>query len=270
MKKIELAELKQIELQLLCDFHDICEDIGFEYSLAYGTLLGAVRHNGFIPWDDDIDVCMNRLDYEQFLNYCSQHETKFDLITYKNCNWYHYPFAKICAKGTVIEEDNTFHGGKMGVYIDIFPIDSLGRTETEAIKNYQRLEIARDLLTAANWKKFFRSKTHSLMYEPVRLIFFLISRLTPPKLLIQKLEHFVHTIDADTSQYCGNIFSTYRENEVIEKIVYNSFVDTYFEGKKFRCIEQQEKYLSHLYGDYMKLPPKDKQRTHHMFQAWWI
>ena len=113
MRKIDSNELKEIEYKVLCDFDDVCKEIGLPYSLAYGTLLGAVRHKGFIPWDDDIDVMMLREDYEKFLEYCLTHETKFDLLSYKTCEWYNYPFAKLSARGTVIEEENSFNGGKM-------------------------------------------------------------------------------------------------------------------------------------------------------------
>ena len=270
MKRIGVDELKTIEFELLCQVDSICRLNDIEYSLAYGTLLGAVRHKGFIPWDDDIDLLMMRGQYEKFINYCTRNKTPFNLISSKECEWYNYPFAKICAPNTVIEEENTFNDGKLGVYIDVFPIDFLGRSEAEAIKNYRKTEFVRDLITASNWKKFFWSKSHSAIYEPVRLLFFLITRVANPAHLIEKLEQPFLNQKVSSDAFCGNIYSAYREREVVSHNIYDEYVEIEFENKEFSCIKNYEAYLSNLYGDYMKLPPVEKQVTHHMFNAWRI
>lgn len=269
MIKIYADELKKIELKLLCEFHKICNGIGINYSLAYGTLLGAARHKGFIPWDDDIDVCMFRNDYEKFIDYCKSNETSFILIDYRTCDWYNYPMAKLCAKGTVIEEEGTYNDGKLGVYIDIFPIDSLGNTREEAIKEYRKTELIRDLIVAANWKKYFRSKTNSIIYEPVRIAFYIFSRFVSPKKLIKKLEKSSEKRNFEGVKYSGNLFSAYREREISDSYIFDEMADITFEGITFKCFKQYDKYLSGIYGDYMKLPPKEKQKSHHMFEAWW-
>ena len=268
MKKIEDDELKLIEFRLLCDVDLLCREKGFNYSLAYGTLLGAVRHKGFIPWDDDIDIFMKRETYEKFINYCLNNKTDFNIITHLNCDWYRYPFAKICMPGTVIEEENTFNDGKLGVYIDLFPIDVLGYTKSEAI--YRKTEFIRSLITAANWKKYFRSKSHSFLYEPLRILFYGLTRIIKTNDLVEKIEKPFRNMTNTKGAYCGNIFSAYRESEVVSQEIYNEYTEIEFEGKNFMCIKNYELYLSNLYGDYMKLPPLEKQVTHHMFNSWWI
>ena len=104
MRKLSLDEIKAVELELMQQFHDICQEQGFRYTLAYGTLLGAVRHKGFIPWDDDVDLIMPRPDYMKFLNYCSSHDVRFGLAANELDPKYHRPYAKIWDRNTIVED----------------------------------------------------------------------------------------------------------------------------------------------------------------------
>ena len=121
MKKIEEKELKSIELNILKDIHTFCEMNNLTYYLCGGTLLGAVRHRGFIPWDDDIDIFMPRVDYDRFLTeYASK---QYTVLCHKNTQGYYLPFAKVVDKSTRIEETLVKSIPNCGVYVDVFPID---------------------------------------------------------------------------------------------------------------------------------------------------
>ena len=123
-KAIELDQLKKIELGILQEVHNVCIEQGLRYSLAGGTLLGAVRHGGFIPWDDDIDIMMPRPDYNKLIEYCMNNETPFRLVSTETEKGYGYIFAKAVDQKTFIIEQNGNRGNAdMGVYVDIFPID---------------------------------------------------------------------------------------------------------------------------------------------------
>lgn len=126
MHPIELDELKSIELDILLAFHDYCEQKGLSYMLYYGTLLGAVRHQGFIPWDDDIDVVMPRDDYEAFFRSfpCDSSFETIKLISYRDRSSI-YPFIKLVDTRTEVVEDFVDPRYKTGVWIDIFPMDGL-------------------------------------------------------------------------------------------------------------------------------------------------
>ena len=105
MEELSLREVQKIELELLLKFDSICQKNHMRYSLGGGSLLGAIRHKGFIPWDDDIDVMMPRPDYERFLQYCQENEVGFNLLTYNTVKGYHGLFAKIWDPKTIIRDD---------------------------------------------------------------------------------------------------------------------------------------------------------------------
>ena len=156
MEKLSLEELKKVELDILIWFADICEQEKLNYTLSYGTLLGAVRHKGFIPWDDDIDVAMPRPDYEKFIEYCNTHETHYKLIDIHNDKGYNYLFAKVYDPNTTIVEKyaNRFKAN-YGVYIDIFPVDGFGDDLDYALKFYNQYKFKKSILAASQWRKFF-------------------------------------------------------------------------------------------------------------------
>ena len=270
MRELSLENMKEIELRTLGEIDAICRENGFRYSLCGGTLLGAVRHKGFIPWDDDIDIFMPRKDYDAFVKYCVENETPFSLLCTETNKNYGYIYAKAIAKETVIVERAANRCNlELGVFVDVFPLDGMGHDLESAKKNFNKARFYRELLVAWNWKKFFRSKTRSIVYEPIRLAFFLLSRFARPDKLIEKIQSSARKIDFDTSVYAGNLGGTYRFRETMETAVQNQFVEMEFEGKSFFGIKDYHSYLTNLYGNYMQMPPEEKRVTHHNFDAYY-
>ena len=270
MREINLEEMKKIELRTLEEIDAICKKNGFRYSLCGGTLLGAVRHKGFIPWDDDIDILMPRKDYDAFVKYCVGNDTPFVLLCAETEPNYGYIYAKAIAKDTVIVEKtaNRRHVD-LGVFVDVFPLDGMGHDLESAKKTFNKTRFYRELLVASNWKKFFRSKTRSWIYEPIRFAFFILSRFAKQDKLIDKIQSTARKTDFDSSVYAGNLGGTYRFRETMETSIQNEFIDIEFEGKKFSAMKNYDKYLTNLYGDYMQLPPEEKRITHHTFDAYY-
>lgn len=270
MKEIDLNELKKIELELLKQFDEVCKLHSFKYSLAGGTLLGAIRHGGFIPWDDDIDVLMPRDDYERFIEHCAYNKNKFNYINSRNDSEYGYLFTKIYVPSTIIEEENSkYSDKKIGVYLDIFPVDSLGHNYKEAKKNFYHTQFLRELLVASNWNKYFKSKTHPWYYEPARFVFYILSRICNKVNIIKRIEKFYLNLDIADSKFSGVVCGAYREREIMSASVFESYKKIMFENVSVSIISEYDHYLKSLYGDYMKLPPVEKQISHHSFYAYY-
>lgn len=270
MKEIQLEELKRIETSLLMRIDEICRVNGWRYSLCGGTLLGAIRHKGFIPWDDDIDIAMPRKDYEAFLKYGIEHGEEYNIriVSTKTSKCYAYLAAKVCDTNTVMEEENFERDGvEMGVYVDIFPIDGLGN-EANAKKHFEATRFERELLVARNWKKFFRSKTHAWYVEPVRFAFWIMSRFISAQKLAEKVETYYERFPLEESEYAAIVCGSYREKEIMPVKILDQFTEVEFEGKNFSAFREYQDYLKNIYGDYSKLPPEDKRVSHHMFKAY--
>lgn len=266
MKEVTFEELKEIEKEILFQFDSYCCENSLRYSLGGGTLLGAVRHNGFIPWDDDVDVMMPRPDYDRFLSMCKEKEPPFDVISHDSDSDYYHLFSKAQARNTYT--DNGSNNKRYGINIDVFPIDGLGGDQHQAVKNFNRSSFLRELLIAKKWARFSRSKTHSMIYEPIRLVLFLISRFASADKLIRKIEKIMRSIDFESSEYAGCVCGSYRTAEIIPAEHFKHYKGILFEGRELQCIRDYDQYLRQHYGDYMKLPPKEKQVTHHTFKAY--
>lgn len=269
-KRITLDELKKIELETLLQLDALCTQLGLRYSLCGGTLLGAIRHGGFIPWDDDIDIFMPRPDYNRLIAYCKENETPFTLLCNETNEKYGYLFAKAMAKNTVIYEENANPTNiDMGVYIDIFPIDGLADDYDSSKKLFNKTRFKREMLVAKNWKRFFKSKTHAWYYEPIRLAFFLVSRFVSRQGLINSIQRAYAADAFDQRGYAATVCGSYRLKEILKRSVYDTYTELEFEGYKFKALADYDTYLSSIYGDYMKLPPEEKRVSHHMFEAYY-
>ena len=268
--EINLEQLKQLEVELLSEVHKICSQENFRYSLGGGTLLGAVRHKGFIPWDDDIDIMMPRPDYDAFISYCETHDVPFAVQYFGNDKTYVDLSAKIFNPHTVLVNDNVTEGEiSSGVFIDVFPIDGLAQTYKNAKKAFNSTRFKRNLLIACQWKKFFRSKTHAWYYEPFRFAFFVLSRFVNKTRLFDKIQKKYKKIDFNSVKYAAAVGGAYREKEILNQKVFTKYIDLPFEGNNFKAISSYDTYLSSIYGDYMKLPPEEKRVSHHSFKAFY-
>ena len=269
MRNVNLDELKKIELDILIYVDDFCRHNEIKYSFTGGTLLGAIRHQGFIPWDDDIDLMMDRNNYELFLNKFNEfaRNSDYELITYKNSKNYNYLFAKVVNKRTVVFEKHNKRVENLGVFIDIFPIDYVDDDYDLAVKKLKAIETKKYLTVASNWKHFYINKNHGFLRQIPRFVFFLLSRVLNVKKALKKMEEkFNHNLK---SNYSACICGSYSiQKELMESSNFEKYIDVEFEGMKFCAIEKYKSYLESIYGDYMKLPPEEQRVARHTFDAY--
>ena len=264
-----LEEIKNIELEILQAVHDFCTAEGISYSMAYGTLLGAVRHKGFIPWDDDIDIIMLRPDYERFIHsFVHQYYHVYDCFdsspeTIEKGNYY-LPFAKVADKRTVMAE-NVVYKTPFGINIDVFPVDDL--PEKDAFPQFRRKKMF--LNTIANLK-FVKIGKRNLFKNLV--LFFSHIILAPISIL--KLARRANVISRkynNLGMSRAGVVVPYGsiDVEVMDKEIFLHTQLFSFEGRQFYGVTRYHDYLTTRYGEYMKLPPEEKRVAHHSFNAWW-
>jgi len=269
MKELTSDEVKEVELELVILFDELCSKNNWRYSLGGGSLLGAIRHKGFIPWDDDIDVIMPRPDYDRFILYSKENSLPFLFMTYETTAGYNNLQGKIVANNTIIK-DSMIDTEKyqMGIHIDVFPIEGMGNTKEEAIKVFNKTTFRRELLNARTWKRYSRSKTHPFYYEPIRFVFFILSRFVNAESLLKSIDRENRKRKFDEMKFVGCVGGCYRKKEILPYQVLASFVRMEFEGRYLCCLKYYDEYLGSIYGKYMTLPPDNQRISHHTFKAY--
>lgn len=244
----------------------MCEENGISYFLCGGTLLGAVRHNGYIPWDDDIDIMLLRPDYLKLLSVLESSDTYRCLSMY-NQNDYFYPFAKVVDLSTeIIEKNSDYKIQNYGVYVDIFPIDSLPNDNEKRHVYYQRMLKIRKAYYLSLSKKI-PTVGNPLRYAP-KFCLWIFSRIKGWKYWLSKIEELANMYSNENSEYVGCVVAGYGEKETYHRFLYDKQIRVPFEEYIFAIPQGYDEYLTCLYGDYMKLPPIEQRVTRHDFIAY--
>lgn len=257
--RISTEEIKKIEVCILDYIASICEENGIQYYLAYGTLLGAVRHQGFIPWDDDIDIYMLRNDYMRFISVVSQkqHE-RYKLLSRYNDPDYYYEFAKVVDSKTLVSINNVKTNTKEGVWVDIFPLDYISN-HVKIQKTLINVSVAFRILSV--YTKFPSDK-HNKVFIPL----WLISRFIGPTFFLKVTEK-LSTMGKNKNEV-GYMASIGMLHFHFPAVLCQDKCLLPFEGNKYIAFKEYDKYLTLQYGDYMQLPPIEK-RLSHPVEAYW-
>lgn len=266
MRVISSEELNAIQLDILDKIHIFCEQKNINYSLAFGTLLGAVRHKGYIPWDDDIDIMIPRPDYLRFVNSFNGSYPHL-VVAAPELDWNYYaPYANVYDSRTLLYEGANSHRGlELGVKIDVFPIDGT----PDSMENYLRLR-----KKIWNLNGLLYAKRYNLKMSEIKIPIFKgkIKSIFLSYTKIQKMiAELLLSNSYSTSIFVDELaFNPYMKSITRVPIsLFSNYIELPFENRYFRAIADYDTFLKNVYGNYMELPPKEKQIPHHGFTAYW-
>lgn len=245
----ELRQLQLIQLDILKVIDEFCQNNNIKYSLAYGTLLGAVRHNGYVPWDDDLDICMPRDDYNRFIELWKDTDM-YLLQNYKTDRDFHQSFTKIRRKHTAfVQKTDLKKTYSKGIYVDVFPVD---RVPDNKLK--QKIQLLNIML----FQLYIRTYPPQKNGKFVKFASNWILKTTPRKSYYKHILKLAQKIgkykDKSFKTFDISVYETmirHFDNDIFDNIIY---VD--FEDMKAPIFAKYDKILRQIYGDYMKLPPK--------------
>ena len=262
MENCQNVELKMKLLEMMKWFHSFCVNNNIRYYVLGGTMLGAVRHHGFIPWDDDIDVGIVGEDYlklEELFNNSEQTRYRYESPASKSTDYF-YSFSKLYDTSTTLVE-NTRYRIKRGIYIDIFPLVGMGNDEKESSLQFHLIDKKfKYLLARTTGIRKGRNIIKNFAILLLRLIPSFISKDKEKLIALQDL-----ALSKPFYEYKlgGNPFGAWRYKEIMDSSIMGKPTLYHFEDIEVFGPEHPNEYLTHLYGDWQKLPPEEKRVTHH-------
>ena len=263
----DISEIQQMELGIMEYIHEVCQKIGVKYFLAYGSLIGAVRHKGFISWDDDMDICMLRDDYEKLQDYLiANPDERYEVMSYKNNINYVYPFMKVQDNQTYLVEEDVRIDSNMGIYVDVFPVD--GYEDDQAFKDKMTKIIKKRQLSCYTFKGI--TNTKSLVNSIIRYISVIIFYFTNTNKYVSQIDELAKSRKVEDYELVDYV--VYKDmNKPVWKREWLEQVEAgSFEGKEFMIPKHYHEILTSDYGNYMQLPPVEQRVSHHDFKLWKI
>lgn len=261
MRQIAGEELKKIQLQILDVVSAFCEEYHINYWLDCGTLLGAIRHKGYIPWDDDIDIGMLRPDYDRFMKLFNEKNKKYQFKSIENDRSFCYAYGKVLDMDTVLYEPDK-NGVKLAINIDVFVYDNVPDDDRALRRMFRK----RNLYNFCDY--FHRiNKPHGNWMKKLGIFMIQTALLPFPNnyFCVKKNKNAKKYLNRNTKRV-GNVSAgdyAYWDKDILQEFTYAEF-----ENKKYRIPVEYDKYLREFYGNYMELPPEEKRVTHHKFEAY--
>ncbi len=264
MRHINSKELRKIQIEILNIFTDYCKENKIKYFLCGGTLIGAIRHQGYIPWDDDIDVALLRPDYEKFVANFNEYNSLYKVYEYNNTEWYPYPFAKVSFENSILKERIDELPVNLGINIDVFPIDILPKEEVEQTKLMNNIRRQRNIL---NLKLIKINSDRAFYKNTILYLGKLLYKFKTTRSLLSNIIKLATEYRYSDSHKSGIIVWGYGNREIVPSYIFREVLPMEFEGKYYDVPIGYHEWLTSVYGKYMELPPIEKQVSHHAFEA---
>lgn len=261
--ELTIADLRRIQLEIMDCIHDFCSKHDLRYFLMYGSLIGAIRHNGYIPWDDDIDIIMPRPDYEIFIAEFSS--DFYSVYSSRSQNKWPLLYSKVCDRRTKLIEDS---GLENGVFVDVFPLDGMSSSKNTAsvhLKQSMRLKL---ILRMHRFAPRMSVRGLSMHDIALFILSWAIHYLLSYEKVLARFNKMSIRYLYDSSDFCGDLCAG-SMNRVFDRSLFDSSLDWSFEGHLFKIPVGYDECLKTIYGDYMKLPPIEQRCSNHDFKAFW-
>ena len=260
-RQLNEDEIKDLELGVMDYIHNLCEKENINYSLAYGTLLGAVRHKGYIPWDDDIDISLKRDEYDKLYQaVLRDNDPIYKVASWENDARYPYPFYRVYDARTVYENNYIENDIDLGICVDVFPFDYYADVNKEMVKldTYRRLSV---------YTLYGIHSKNAGLKNIVRYLLVLVFRLTRVKTWNKKMN--LLSMQANDNDSIDYLMENKRTSTKFEKTLLDKVMDSPFEDRIYKIPEASHQILSAIYGDdFMEIPPVEKRVKHDDFVAY--
>ena len=258
-RELNIEEIHNKLLEILKEVDEFCETNNIKYMLCGGTLLGAIRHKGFIPWDDDVDIMMPRTDYEKFIEIFSSNNDNLELLGLFNDNW-DFPYIRINYKNTTA--DNGITRIKNGLYIDIFPIDKISNVSGINKLRLINIKILNSLRNAARRFYFGKNEKRIILKKIIGPIARKIGAYRISKGM-NRIAQKSTQINRSSKQSAVILSTKYGKSEFLDNKVFEDIIKLPFQNLQLNCPKEYDHYLSSLYGNYMELPKKSDRVPEH-------
>ena len=260
-RRLSEEEIKEVELGVMDYIHNLCQKENINYSLAYGTLLGAVRHKGYIPWDDDVDISLKRDEYDKLYQaVLRDNDPIYKVASWENDARYPYPFYRVYDARTVYENNYIENDIDLGICVDVFPFDYYADVNKEMVKldTYRRLSV---------YTLYGIHSKNAELKNIIRYLLVLVFRLTRVKTWNKKMN--LLSMQANDNDFIDYLMENKRTSTKFEKTLLDKVMDSPFEDRTYKIPEASHQILSAIYGDdFMEIPPVEKRVKHDDFVAY--
>lgn len=260
-RRLSEEEIKEVELGVMDYIHNLCQKENINYSLAYGTLLGAVRHKGYIPWDDDVDISLKRDEYDKLYQaVLRDNDPIYKVVSWENDARYPYPFYRVYDARTVYENNYIENDIDLGICVDVFPFDYYADVNKEMVKldTYRRLSV---------YTLYGIHSKNAGLKNIIRYLLVLVFRLTRVKTWNKKMN--LLSMQAKDNDFIDYLMENKRTSTKFEKTLLDKVMDSPFEDRTYKIPEASHQILSAIYGDdFMEIPPVEKRVKHDDFVAY--